>query len=152
MKTVFVKEKNFPKFSKGKEVKSYPNKYIKDVDGERINIIPTGEQIIVNKLTPEEKAWWCGVRIEEDVVGMSVTVGGWFPTELVCGTIPIYLGYGIVRDSFSMKTKLASETGWLEGTGMSGSSQNIFLLSKKDVAIEKLQAAGFVVIDNTPKQ
>lgn len=147
MKAVFVKEKDFPKFAKGKEVKNYRNEYVKDVNGERVNLIPTGEKIVVKKLTSEEKDWFCGVRTEEDVVMMSVTVGGWFPTELVCGTIWGFVGGGIVREMYSMNTNLSRETGWLEGTGMTGSRADVFLLSKKGSAIEKLRAAGFVVVD-----
>lgn len=152
MKKVFVKEADFPKFSKGKDVKSYPNPFIKDVNGQSVEIIPADERIVVKKLTLEEKNWLCGVKTDKDVIEMSVTVGGWFPTELVCGTIPIHLGYGIIRSRYSMNTDLAQETGWLQKTEMSGSRTNIFLLSKKDVAIKKLQAAGFIVIDNTQKQ
>ena len=144
---MYIKEEQFEKFAEGKKVEHFGNPYYKKVDGKVVNIIPKGECITVKTLTEDERKWWCRIATVEDVVEMEVTVGGWFPTDLVCGTIDEINGKKVI-EHYSMETDLAKETGWLESTGNLGSRSDLFLTSKAEVAIQKLKMAGFNIVYN----
>lgn len=143
MATKYVTEKQFERLSKGKLVKSYPNPYIKEIDGIEYKIIPNGEKFETKVLSEQEKLWWCGAKTEEEVVELSVSKSGWFPTDLVAGTLPKHLGCGIIREGFNMNTELSKKTGWLQGTGNLGSRSDLFLKSKVNEAIKILNKNGF---------
>ena len=142
---MYIKEKDFGKFADGKNVVNFGNPYYKEVDGEVVHIIPKGEVIVVKTLSEEDKKWFCAVRTNEDVVEMEMTVGGWFPTELVCGTIDKTKDGRRCMEHFSMNTALAQKTGWLDSTGTLGSRSDLFLASKADAAIKILKKSGFKV-------
>lgn len=143
METKYVTENQFNKLSKGKLVKSYPNRYIKDIEGIEYNIIPNCEKFETKVLSPEEKVWLCGVQTEEEVVELCVTERGWFPTDLIAGTLPKHLGCGIIREGFNMNTELSKKTGWLHSTDNCGSRSALFLKSKVNEAINILNKNGF---------
>jgi len=136
----FVKEKDFSKLAKGKEVKDYPNPYVKDVDGLRIKIIPANEKIVFRPMTEEEKKWY-SVKEEGVVYVGRMTVLGWFPTELVCGVMRVP-GY---YDRFSANSPLAKETGWIDTNDNFGSRSDAFKAGKVNQAIRRLKDVGFVV-------
>ena len=133
---MFIKEQDFKAFSKGKKVVDYPNQYVKDVAGERVDIIPTGECITFKKMSESDVRYYIG-NVGEDVYEASVKIGCWFPTELVCG---------VVRGCFSQNTDLSKDTGWLQTTGQFGSKNDAFLVRKAKVAAKKLKDAGFKVV------
>lgn len=143
MKSKYVTDKQFDKLSNGKNIKSYPNPYVKDVNGIQYNIVPSSEKFEVRILSEQEKLWWCASETEEEVVLLSISEIGWFPTELVAGTLSKNLGRGVTRENFDMNTELSKKTGWLKNTGSLGSRGNLFLKSKVNEAINILNKNGF---------
>jgi len=140
LKSNFIKEKDFVKYAKGKTVKDYPNPYVKDVDGVRIDIIPTNEKVVFRPLTDSEKSWF-GIREDGVIYEGRMSVLGWFPTELVCGVMRSP-GY---HDRFSAHSPLAKETGYVSTNGNFGSRSDAFRATKVKVAMKKLQQVGFDV-------
>lgn len=134
--SVFVKESYFKDFSKGKSVKNFGNPYVKEVDGRKVNIIPNGECVTFKKMDEEDVLWFLGKK-EGEFYMAGVKVGGWFPTELVCG---------VVKGFFSEDTELARETGFVWGNSCLGSANVAFEASKAKVAASKLEAVGFEVV------
>ena len=132
----YIKEKDFSKFTEGKKVNSYPNPYVKNVDGEDVYIIPKGEKITFTKMSESDVRYYIG-NIGEEVYEGSVKIEGWFPTEIVCGT---------VNGCFSMRSELAKECGWLQTNGCFGSKNDAFLASSVKVVACKLKKAGFTVV------
>lgn len=143
MKSKYVTDKQFDKLSNGKNIKSYPNPYVKEVGGIQYNIVPSSEKFEVRILSEQEKAWWCASETEEEVVLLSVSKTGWFPTELVAGTLSKNLGRGVIRENFDINTELSKKTGWLRNTGSLGSRGNLFLKSKVNEAVNILNKNGF---------
>ena len=143
MKSKYVTDKQFDKLSNGKNIKSYPNPYMKEVDGIQYNIVPSSEKFEVRILSEQEKLWWCASDTEEEVVLLAISEIGWFPTELVAGTKSKNLGRGVIRENFDMDTELSKRTGWLQNAGSLGSRGNLFLKSKVNEAINILNKNGF---------
>ena len=135
MKYLFVKEADFAEYAKDQIVKDYPNKYVKDVAGVEIHIIPTGETIVFKKMSKSDIEYYIG-NIEEEVYEASTSILGWFPTELVCGT---------VNGRYDTKSDLAKITGWIPTNGCFGSKNDAFRGFKVDFAAELLKNAGFNV-------
>ena len=131
----YIKEEDFGAFSKGKKVESYPNELVKNVDGEDVCIIPEGQKIVFRKMHQSDVLYYIG-NVNEEVYEGTIKIGGWFPTEIVCGTI---------RGMFSMQAPLSQECGWLQTNGSFGSKNDAFLASKVKVAAQKLEEAGFTV-------
>jgi len=134
-RTVFLSESEYAEISKKmKGVKEYPNPYIKECGNVRYQIIPDGESFTTKVLTEEEKEWFAFPPTDEEVVMLSVSVLGWFPTELIAGTD---------NGRFSMYTTLSEKTGWVSAKGTLGSRSALFLKSKVNKAIEILNGYGF---------
>lgn len=144
---MYINEAKYDAFAKGKSVKHFGNPYYKEVDGEVVHIIPKNEEVVVRVLDEDEKNWYCNVTTDDDVVEMEMTIDGWFPTELVCGVVLKTQDGRPCMEHFSMRTKLAKDTGWLLSTGSLGSRSDIFLASKADVAIRKLKKSGYKIKD-----
>lgn len=132
----YIKEKDFGRFAKGKVVKNYPNPYVKNVDGEDVFIIPDSETVTFKKMSESDVHYYVG-NVSNEVYEGSVKIGGWFPTEIVCGT---------VNGSFSMRSELAKECGWLQTNGTFGSKNDAFLASRVKIAARKLENVGFKVV------
>lgn len=161
MRQIFITPKKFGKLSKGKSIKSYPNPWIKEIEGVIYNIVNQDMECRCKKLPKEEYKWSLGVSYESyqkelkekynddnaDVFVLS-TIGEWFPTELIADTKEINLGYGIIRNAFSMFTSLSEKTGYLQGTGLLGSSHVLFKASKVSKAISILNKNGYNFILN----
>ena len=124
----YVTPEEFAKLSKGKKVKDFPNPLVKEIDGQSYNICTPECTCEVSKLPHDQYKWYIGASFEEyqqkakevfgeensEIIVISTnTKAGyhWFPTELVCGTIPVHIGAGIMREKFSIKTELAQKTG-----------------------------------------
>ena len=139
-KPTFIKEADFESFAKGKTIESYPNKWIKKVDGESVQIIPEREKIVFTEMSEEDKLWH-GIRFDGVVYEASTSVLGFFPTELVCGVL--------VRPGrlscFSSESPLAKETGWLDTNGTFGSRNDAFSETGVKNAAKRLRDAGFEV-------
>ena len=133
---LFVKEADFAEYTKGKAVKSYNNPWIKCVAGVDVNIIPTDEVVTFKKMTREDIQYYIG-DISQEVYEGRTKIRGWFPTELVCGTI---------GSQYSMNTELAKRTGWIPTNGCFGSQGDAFLASGVKVAADLLEQAGFKVV------
>ena len=140
VETNFIKESEFAKYAKGKQVKNYPNPYVKEVDGVNTHIIPADEKIVFRPLTDDEKRWY-GIRDTGVVYEGRMTVLGWFPTELVCGVMrsPGYY------DRYTENSPLAKKTGYVATNGNFGSKGDAFRASKVQVAVGILRKAGFEV-------
>lgn len=138
--TLFVKEEQFADYSKGRKVTDCPNPYVKYVDGDMVHIIPTNEKIVFKVMTDEEKAWY-GVRADGVVYEGSVTVLGFFPTELVCGVLVRPGFYNV----FSANSPLAKKTGWVDTNGMFGSRNDAFTEKGVKTAARILKKWGFNV-------
>ncbi len=132
---MFIKEKKFKAYAKGKVVKDYPNPYVKDVNGERIDIIPNDEVVTFKKMTASDVMYFIG-NVSEEVYEGSVKVGCWFPTELVCG---------VVSGVFSQNTELSRKTGWISTNGQFGSRNDAFLATGVKEAARILKKNGFNV-------
>lgn len=134
-RTVYLSESEYAEISKKmKGVKEYPNPYIKECGNVRYQIIPDGETFTANVLTEDEKAWFAFSPTDEEVVMLSISILGWFPTELIAGTD---------NGRFSMNTTLSEKTGWVSAKGTLGSRSALFLKSKVNVAIDILNEYGF---------
>lgn len=57
--TTYIKEKDWNKISKNKEVKDYPNPQYKVMDGENYLIIPEKASVYIKKLDPSDIKWFC---------------------------------------------------------------------------------------------
>lgn len=136
-RTVYLTEEEFANVSKGKKnIKTFPNPYVKEIGNVRYQIIPSDEVCSTFVLTDKEKAWFISTSVNEDVVRLQVSKSTSFPTELVAG---------VDRSSgmFSMNNTLSDKTGWIKANGCLGSRSALFLKSKVDVAIEILNEFGF---------
>ena len=140
LESLFINEKDFVGFARGKQVKSYPNPYCKQVDGKNVNIIPDNEKIVFKPMSDEQKRWY-GILADGVVYEGSVTILGWFPTEIVCGVMRSP-GY---HDRFSDQSPLAKETGYVSTNGNFGSRNDAFKESGVKVAARLLREAGFNV-------
>jgi hypothetical protein len=140
LESLFIKEKDFAEFAKGKKVKDYPNPYYKEVDDKSVHIIPANEKIVFKPMSDDQKQWY-GIRVEGVVYEGSVTVLGWFPTEIVCGVMRSP-GY---HDRYSAQSPLAKKTGWTDTNGDFGSRNDAFKECGVKVAARLLREAGFNV-------
>lgn len=156
MKAKYVTPEQFAKLSKGKKVKSYPNLLVKVIGDVTYNIVTPDTVCKISRLTEEQYTLWLGMSKETYKNGLSkykddansdvykLTVeGGWFPTELVAGTVSCNLGYGVTRNAFSMNTPLSDKTGYLQANGSIGSASCLFMGSKVNEAIKILNKNHF---------
>ena len=132
---MYIKEEKFAEYAKGKAIKNYPNPYVKEVDGEMVNIIPKGEAVVFKKMSREDTLFYIG-KVEGAVYEGTVAIGGWFPTELVCG---------VTNGRFSQETELAKKTGWLNTLGTFGSRNDAFREEGVKEAARLLEEAGYKV-------
>ena len=153
---MFVTQEEFTQISKGKKVVSFPNPLIKEVDGVRYEIMTPQATCSVSAMPHDDYEWYIGASFEEyqrkvkelygeensEIIVISTnTKAGyhWFPTELVCGTIPVHIGAGIMREKFSIKTELAQKTGCMLKGENAGSFECYFRSSKVNEAIRILR-------------
>ncbi|MBO4550179.1 MAG: hypothetical protein J5733_05555 [Bacteroidaceae bacterium] len=109
----------------------------------------------VSVMKPEDYEWYTGMTFDtyqkkakemygEDnselvVISTNTQAGySWFPTDLVCGTKEVYLGAGIIRSRFSIRTELAERTGCMLTGENAGSFQCYFRSAKVNEAIRIL--------------
>ena len=153
----YVTPQEFERLAKGKKVKEFPNPLVKEIDGVHYEIMKPEAMCKVMALPHEHYEWFLGCTFEEyqrmikdkygeensEVIEIwTDTKAGysWFPTELVCGTVPVSLGYGIVREMFSPKSDLAKQTGYLQQRNNTGSFACYFRSAKVNEAIRILNA------------
>ena len=142
MKDVYLSQQEFDTLSKGKEIVSYNNKYLKRIGDTYYHIVVDGVGIEVKLLSEEDKNYYCAIKTDEDVVELSLNdkgfrTLGWFPTELVAGVKGGYI---------NMDTPLSRKTGWLYKRDAAGSFTAYFLKSKVEEAIKILENNGFRII------
>ena len=136
-RTVYLTEEEYAEVSKGKKnIKTFPNPYVKEIGCVTYQIIPSNEVCTSKALTNEEKSWYLPCAIDEDVVKLHVTKSCSFPTELVAGV-------DRASGMFSMGNTLSDKTGWIKANGCLGSRSALFLKSKVHEAIEILNEYGF---------
>lgn len=154
----YVTPEEFAKLSQGKKVKDMPNPLIKYIGEVGYEIIKPEAMCRVSTLPHDHYPWFIGCTFDkyqekvkevfgennsEIVVISTDTKAGyyWFPTDLVCGTVPKHIGAGIVRDQFSMKSELAQQTGyWGMRNENAGSFECYFRSAKVNEAIRILNA------------
>lgn len=138
---VYIKEQDFPGYSRGKKVVDYPNPYIKEVDGIEVHIIAKDLKCETNVLTQEEKEWWCLRKsdLSRDIVQLECD---WFPIELVVGTKDVFY-CGKVRKALSVDSVLSKHTGYIEGNGSLGSRSILFDARFVNNAISILREHGY---------
>lgn len=151
----YVTPEEFAKLSKGKKVKSFPNPLIKEVDGVSYEIMKPDAMCRVSAMPHDHYAWFIGCTFDkyqekvkevygeensEIIVISTDTKAGysWFPTELVCGTKPVHIGAGIIREQFDPKSELAQKTGFWMLMNNAGSFECYFRSAKVNEAIRIL--------------
>ena len=132
---MYIKELDFIAFAKNKCVKNFPNRFIKEVNGERVNIIPFDEIIIAKLITDADELKWYGI-LEHEAYMLQCTKLNHFPTELIAG---------VKNKQFSQDTELSNKSGWLKANGATGTFTEFIKATKINEAITILQNNGFTV-------
>ena len=154
----YVTQEEFEKLAKGKKVKDMPNPLIKYIGEDMYEIMKPEAMCKVSTMPHDHYTWFIGCTFDkyqelikkhfgeensEIVVISTDTKAGyyWFPTELVCGTVPVHIGAGIIRNKFTMKSELAQKTGfWDLRNPNAGSFECYFRSAKVNEAIRILNA------------
>lgn len=141
MKTKYVSPARFERISRGKDVKNYPNPWIKDIAGVRYHIINPDMEYEITLLDKDSYPWYLGMTYEdyskvvkelfdEDDAHVYVLRCDWFPTELVAG---------IQNGRYSNHAPLSQKTGWIRTFG----NIELFRAGAVKTGIGILNSAGF---------
>lgn len=141
MKTKYVSPARFERISRGKEVKSYPNPWIKDIAGVRYHIINPDMEYETTLLDKDSYLWYLGMTYEdyakvvkelfgEDDPRVYILRCDWFPTDLVAG---------VKNGRYDNSTPLSVKSGWIRSFG----NLELFRAGAVRTGIDILNRAGF---------
>lgn len=134
----YVTQTQFNRLAKGALVKDYPNPVIKDINGERYEIVnPDLIKVEIKELSETDALWYCGKK-EKEIVSICIN-GAFFPSDLFLGCVKSR--YGDMYDYHSSK---AIKYGAVESNGNTGSSTRLFHKEKLPEILKVLKKNHFM--------
>lgn len=116
MKTKYVTPERFASISRGKDIKHYPNEWIKEIGGICYHIINPDMKYHVEEVSKNDYPWYLGMTYDNYSKQIQERFGeadarifalrcDWFPTDLVAG---------VRNGRYNNMTSLSKKTGWIK--------------------------------------
>ena len=135
---IYVTQRQFSRLAKGAVVKNYPNPAIKDVNGERYEIVNSDSiKVEIEKLSEADSFWYCGKK-EKGIVSIHI-VGASFPVDLF-----VNLQKGKYGDTYNYQSEKALKFGIVESNSNTGSSTRLFYEEKLPEVLKVLKKNHFM--------